>query len=306
MQVHSGRVFQRTARAKLASTAGPLVGLGHALGVPREPEPGRRLETPGTRHDFGLRTCMSIEPDDKDSVRSFAQPSAVSSAAEPAAQTKVMRILVVTPHLIDAVVGAGGTMLRRFQEGHHVELIVAALGDSSMPRRELDDRHAELTRVSVALGVARLDVLFEGYEGRLSTLNHIDLIAPLDRRLDEGYDEMIFSGSVDDADHLIVRDACFAALREGARRNNPEFISMFEDPHQASTYGPDTLYGQLFVDTSEFELRKQEVLALFDKVHVTPQHWASMDYAGKISVQRGLDCGRDRAELLRVVKILVS
>lgn len=249
---------------------------------------------------------MSIEPDDTDSVRSFAQPSAVCSAAEPAAQSKVPRILVVTPHLIDAVVGAGGTMLRRFQEGHRVELIVAALGDHSMPRSELDDRRAELTKVSAALGVARLDVLFEGYEGRLSTLNHIDLIAPLDRRLDEGYDEMIFSGSVDDPDHLIVRDACFAALREGARRNNPEFISMFEDAYQASTYGPDTLYGQLFVDTSAFEVRKQYALTLFDKVHVTPQHWASMDYAGKISVQRGLDCGRDRAELLRVVKILVS
>lgn len=128
-----------------------------------------------------------------------------------------MRLLVVAAHPDDEVLGCGGTLARRSQEGH--EVYVALLGEGITARHPEPDRapREELLRLQAAsrqaaaeLGVR--EVFRFGFpDNRLDSVPLLELVRPLERLVSDLRPEVVLTHHASDlnVDHGL---ACRAAL----------------------------------------------------------------------------------------------
>ncbi len=218
-----------------------------------------------------------------------------------------MNVLVIAPHADDEVIGVGGTMARYAAEGHDVDLVVGALGTVHRRGAEVkataEIRRYELETAARTLGVRNTRVLFEGFENKLDTLPLLDLVARLDSVLDEGYDQVFFPCPSHHQDHRVVYDACFAALREGARPNPPALIAMYEYSYNG-WYPINVPSGRMFVDITAHMATKREALSLYRSQLYPAPHPISLEAIEILAQMRGVECGRPHAELFYLIKMV--
>jgi LmbE family N-acetylglucosaminyl deacetylase len=230
-----------------------------------------------------------------------------AQTAQRSHANRPLKVLVIAPHADDEVIGCGGTMLKYVSEGHEVDLAVAALGTVNRRPSEVKStaqiRRHELETASQLLGVRSHQVLFEGFENKLDTLPMLDIISRLDSILDEGYDHVFFPCPSHHQDHRVVYDACFAALREGARPNPPSLIAMYEYSYNG-WYPGQMPGGHLYVDITEQMEQKQTALSLYRSQLYPAPHPVSVEAIATLAQMRGVECGRPFAELLYLIKMV--
>ena len=83
--------------------------------------------------------------------------------------------LIIAPHGDDEVLGLGGYITSKIEEGDHVFVVYAAVGSSDTDLR----RNEEIDSVVKFIGIQRTRILFQGYDGRLDQLSDIELISKL-------------------------------------------------------------------------------------------------------------------------------
>jgi LmbE family N-acetylglucosaminyl deacetylase len=214
---------------------------------------------------------------------------------------------VIAPHADDEVIGCGGTILKLVAEGHDVDLVVAALGTVNRRPAEVKStaqiRRHELETVSAILGVRSHQVLFEGFENKLDTLPLLDIVSRLDSILDEGYDQVFFPCPSHHQDHRVVYDACFAALREGARPNPPHLIAMYEYSYNG-WYPGQAHGGRFYVDVTDHMEQKKSALSIYRSQLYPPPHPISLEAIDILGQMRGVECGRSFAELHYLIKMV--
>ena len=219
-----------------------------------------------------------------------------------------MRILVVTPHADDEVIGCGGMIIRRVEEGHTVDLVVVTIGTVYRRHLELkataEVRRQELGEAARLLGIHNHTVLFEGLENELDTLPRLELISRLDAALDEGcYDQIFFPYAAHHQDHRVVYEACFSALREGARPYSSSLIAMYEYTYIG--WAPNSVPGaRYYVDiTPHMEQKTAALNAYRSQLHPSP-HPVSLEAVEILARMRGMECGRRYAEMFYVLKMV--
>lgn len=219
-----------------------------------------------------------------------------------------MNVLVVAPHADDETIGAGGTMLRYRAEGHNVDLVVCVVG--MVKRREeqvkatANRRTDELAAAAKALGVRQWEVLFEGIENKLDSLPLLDVVAKLDAILDRGYDQVFFPLKSHHQDHRVIHDACYAALRQGARSNPPSLIAAYEYAYNG--WYPDAApAGRMYVDISAYMDAKKAVMSEYASQLYPPPHPISIEAIDALGRTRGVECGRPYAEMFQVARLVV-
>lgn len=216
-----------------------------------------------------------------------------------------MRILIVAPHADDEVLGCGGLIARRRQEGHHVRVVVACNGDVSRlgePKASAAVRMKEMEAAARILGIDVPEVLFPGYENKLDTLPMLDLVSRLDGIVTgEKWDQVFYAYPSHHQDHRIVHDACESALRQRGAPG-PRLGALYEYAYVgAASPLPG---GRFYVDIGEQMDQKRAAWAAYATEVCAPPHPLSEQGLEALARMRGIESGCAFAELFYVQKMV--
>jgi LmbE family N-acetylglucosaminyl deacetylase len=226
-----------------------------------------------------------------------------------------MRVLIISPHGDDEVLGCGGMIRRRVAEGHTVNVVVAAVSTvhqaGEILKATAETRTQEMEEAARRLGTAPPEILFTGKENQLDTVPMLDIITALDRILTEGrYDQVYVPYPSLHQDHRVIYDASFSALREKGSEHSPSLIAMYEYPYIAWTPG-DVKGGRCYVDITDQIDDKIRALEAYEsqmpRGPMRPRrapHPVSPDAVRTLAAMRGLECGRKYAELYYLLKMV--
>lgn len=209
------------------------------------------------------------------------------------------RVLVVTPHADDEVIGCGGTVAKLVRQGASVHVVVVGLGGI----HPVEMRMSELHEASEVLGVQRYTVLYPGMDLWLDTIPQVEIVTNLDALLEEGYDYVFYPCPSYDHGHRIVQQTCTAALRPGAHLPAPKVILMYEN-HYPGWVPMQTLGGKLYVDITDVIDVKLSALERYASQLKPYPHPLSVKAVELIASMRGLEIGVRYAELFHVVQMI--
>ena len=218
-----------------------------------------------------------------------------------------MHVLVIAPHADDEVLGCGGLIRRRLDEGHSATVVVASIGTvhrAGELKASADTRRDELTEAARRLGIEPPAILFEGYENQLDTLPMLKFVSALDELLtDRPYDQVFIPYPSHHQDHRIVYEACFTALREKGGAHAPSLIAAYEYPYIGWT-PTEPRGGKFYLDITSYLDQKLHALAAYESQLGQAPHPTSPEAVTTLAAMRGLDCGRAYAELFYMLKMV--
>lgn len=215
------------------------------------------------------------------------------------------KVLVIAPHADDEVLGCGGLIAKQVARGDEIHLVVVAIG--GLRQRHLqftptvEERRSEMLEAAKILGIAKVQMLYEGMDMRLDTIPQVKLVSAIDAILDkETYAEVYFPCPSHNHDHEAVSHASFAALRPAAHTHTPDLIAQYE-----YYYGWNQLPmqgGRMYVDiTAYMEIKERAMRAYKSQIRSGP-HPASVEAIHALALMRGLEAGFKFAELFYLLK----
>ncbi|MBI5292230.1 MAG: PIG-L family deacetylase [Chloroflexi bacterium] len=219
------------------------------------------------------------------------------------------RILVIAPHADDEVVGCGGMIARRALEGHHVHVVIAAIGGLKHRHLEIaastEQRKQELATAAGILGVSRVTILFEGMDMRMDTVPQLDIVSRLDEILDEQYyDEVYFPYASHNHDHQELFRATFAAMRMTTGRRLPRLSALYEYAFVGWTPG-EIQGGKMYLDiAAHLDTKVQAFEAYESQIRPFP-HPCSPEAIRVLAAMRGVESGCAASELFYLQKMVV-
>ena len=129
------------------------------------------------------------------------------------------KILVVSPHIDDEVLGVGGYMAKKFVEAD-VLLVNYTL-----------ERLYEHNAMKKILGVNNTFTLYDNKDGVNDQIPSIDIIKYLDNLLEfNDYDELFIPYRSHHQDHQKIHDCCISAIRLRQDVNPVPLVCMYEYP----------------------------------------------------------------------------
>jgi LmbE family N-acetylglucosaminyl deacetylase len=225
-----------------------------------------------------------------------------------------MRLLVVAAHPDDEVLGCGGTLARRSQEGHEVYVAILGEGVTSRhpareqaPRAELDRLQAASRQAARELGVR--EVFPFGFpDNRLDSVALLEIVRPLERLVSELRPEMVLTHHVADlnVDHGITCRATLTATRPVPGCPVREVLA-FETPSATGwsfgQLGP-AFEPTVFVDIAATLERKLAALDAYASERRPFPHPRSPEALRALAASRGSAVGVAAAEAFVMVRAL--
>lgn len=217
------------------------------------------------------------------------------------------RILIISPHADDEVIGCGGLIALTSKAGIEVTIVVMATGGVKhchlQEKATTDNRISELNKSAKRLGVSITKVLFPEKDMNLSTIPELEIVTMLDNVLNEcEYDECYIPEPNHNLDHRITYESAMAAMRPGARKY-PSMVATYESTN-SGWWDRSTIHGQLYINiTSVIENKVNALEAYKSQLHPFP-HPISIDSVKKLAAFRGMECGVDYAELFKIVRMV--
>jgi N-acetylglucosamine malate deacetylase 1 len=218
------------------------------------------------------------------------------------------RILVISPHADDEVIGCGGTIARAIEGASEVTVVVMSIGGVKHCHLNViastDERTSELAACSRRLGVSNWYILFPEKDMRLETIPMIEIVTSLDHILDEGgFEEVYIPLPSHNMDHRITYEAALSSLRPSARRISPTLVAAYEGtvinwrPHELNS-------GQLYVDISSFIDKKIAALEEYHSQLRPYPHTTSIDAVRRLAAMRGMESGVSYAEKFSILRLV--
>lgn len=206
--------------------------------------------------------------------------------------------LVVAPHADDETFGCGGTIAKLSNQGVRVDLLLGTLGydQDSFLIREKEMLHAMLVMNMKTWSLIRA---FE--EGRMDQLHQVVMISAIEEFIEKNrYDVVFIPYPSHHQDHIVMHQACMAALRPGTFQ--PKMVLMYEYTYPTWEV-PDQYNGRFFVDiTDTFETKKEALLAY--KTQLRDDHSpVSVGAVTIMAMARGLSIGVNMAEMFYVIQM---
>lgn len=182
-----------------------------------------------------------------------------------------MKVLVVTAHPDDEVLGMGGTIKKLTKSGHDVKILFMANGILS--RRSTNYQNSEIYQVDKnvietmkkqikllqkdakralkILGVK--EIQFENFpDNELDLVSNLQLTKKIEYAIKDFEPDTIFTHSEYDinVDHRKLYEATITATRPGRKSNVQDVIS-FEVPSSTEWYFPSRFSPNIFIDISK-------------------------------------------------------
>lgn len=220
------------------------------------------------------------------------------------------RVLVISPHADDEVIGCGGLMRKVISHGGEVHVAVVAVGDVWFYHLDRvvtkEERKQELHRALEYLGVTSHLTLFDDYESLMDTIPIKNIITVFDRLIRRIEPTVVLLPYPSfHQDHKIVFNAGFAALRPCPGYNSKlRLVAGYEYP--LVSWSTESLNsGSLYIDiTGELE-DKIEALKHHQSQMREGRHLISPETVRLWAEKRGLEAGVPCAEMFYVLRMLI-
>lgn len=218
-----------------------------------------------------------------------------------------MKVLVVSPHPDDEVLGAGGTIARLSGLGHDVTVAIVTRGwEPLFPKSQVEQVRAEAGKANDILGVKSLRFM-DLPVTKLSIMPKHELNEPFEQLVDEEEPEEVLLPFFGDRheDHRQVFDACMVALRPAAKRRYVKRILCYEtvsETHWSAPYIEANFSPQVWVDISEQLSVKLDAMRTY-KSQLRPEPDArSLEALSSMAKWRGSVVGMAAAECFVLVR----
>lgn len=226
-------------------------------------------------------------------------------------QSGSRRVLVVSAHPDDDVLGMGGTIaLHARQWGDHVRTLIITDGSSTQypgDRDKLEQKRAESRAACAILGVEdhhHLDLP----DMRLDTVDHVEVNATIEQHVTEFHPEIVYCVHPDvNRDHVCVFDSVLVAVRpvpdSPVRRfatYAPLSSTEWDAPVAARPWAPN-----LFVDITDTLQVKLDAMSAFKTELRDPPHPRSLDGIRTFAQREGIRVGVPYAEPLCLMRELL-
>lgn len=212
----------------------------------------------------------------------------------------MMNVLVVAAHPDDEVLGIGGTVLKHTNNGDKVRSVIMCEGESLRYAKDMGQSVA-VKKAADILGVEHVYSL--NYpDQKLDTYTLTELIAPLERILEEFKPEIIYCQSCCDAnmDHKIVFEAANIAFRPiyvGIKAFYTFCTASSTEWGYPKRFLPDT-----WVDISDVLEKKLQAFACYTSEVRDYPHPRSVRALENQAHFWGNQCCMDAAEVLMTVR----
>jgi LmbE family N-acetylglucosaminyl deacetylase len=223
--------------------------------------------------------------------------------------SQISRVLVISAHPDDEVLGVGGTIAKYVNNGAEVYVTILAEGATARYENsmiEVLNKHA--LKASKILGVKKVSQ-YQLPDERLDAIPFIDVIKPIEKAITEVQPQLVFTHHRGDAntDHQIVFKATIAATRT-LRKNGIQRILCYEVPSSTEQSPPFTEYTftpNIFINiTDTLDKKIKAMKAYKSEVGVFP-HPRSIESLTITAKHWGIKSGLEAAEAFVLVREII-
>jgi LmbE family N-acetylglucosaminyl deacetylase len=218
-----------------------------------------------------------------------------------------MKVLVISPHPDDEVLGVGGTIVRLANEGNDVTVVIVTKGWSPLfAVSQVRQVRAEARRANKILGVKSLKFMNLPVT-KLNAIPKHQLNGKFERLMDKEKPQLVFLPFCGDLqeDHRQVFDACMVALRPALSAGYLRQILCYEavsETHlSAARIGP-CFEPQLWVDISDYLPVKLDAMRSYKSQLRQEPDARSLVSISSLARWRGNMVGMSAAECFIVVR----
>jgi N-acetylglucosamine malate deacetylase 1 len=220
------------------------------------------------------------------------------------------KILVVSAHPDDEVLGCGGTIARHVKEGSQVYLIILGEGITSrFSKREkglgssaLKTLRTHISDASKLLGIKRT-YTFDLPDNRFDSIDLLDIVKVIENVMNELKPDIIYTHHRNDLniDHRIAFDATLTACRpiEGA---SVKEIYSYEVPSSTEWNYPCVFQPNVYIDVSKTIKNKTAAMRAYKSEIRKWPHPRSEKAIIALSQKRGYEIGFDNAEAFELIR----
>lgn len=213
-----------------------------------------------------------------------------------------MRVLVISAHPDDEVIGAGGTILRHGAAGDELYWCVVTQGHSPQwTEDELSRARQQVDTVEHALGFKR--TFRCGFPTvKLNTVPHMELTSAIKAVVDETQPQVIYTTPLSDLnpDHRLVAEASLIAARP--LPGSPVRRVLCYENATTQRYGQPPFDPNVFVDITPHLSRKLEIAGLYQTEIREYPHPRSLEGIRLFALERGLSIGVTAAECFMLMR----
>ncbi|EMS85319.1 PIG-L deacetylase family protein [Leptospira noguchii] len=226
-------------------------------------------------------------------------------------------ILTVAAHPDDEILGCGATMARLSQEGCEIHILILAEGITS--RQNTRDRNSNLNELSELAQIAHTAgkivgaksvELFDFPDNRMDSIDRLDIIKVIERKVQEIQPEIIFTHFKYDLniDHRITSDAVITACRPYPEQVVKELYFFevssstgWQVGNQSEAFNPN-----YFVSINETQMKKKiDALKVYRSEMREFPHARSIEAVNALAKWRGASVGVSMAESFMVGRKLI-
>jgi len=222
------------------------------------------------------------------------------------------KILIISAHPDDEVLGCGGTVARLNKEGHTIYTLI--LGEGVTSRDDLRDikkreknileLKGEAKKANAILGVK--EVFFHDFsDNRFDTVPFLDIVKAIEKIKNQIKPDIVFTHYEKDLniDHQITYKAVITATRPLEKETVKEIYS-FEIPSSTEWSYPLSFSPNVFYDISGTIDIKLKALKKYNSELKGYPHPRSSEGVKLIAKNWGMKVGLEYAEAFKVVRIL--
>jgi LmbE family N-acetylglucosaminyl deacetylase len=217
------------------------------------------------------------------------------------------KVLIVSAHPDDEVIGAGGTLLRHKGAGDELYWLIVTnvFADQGFSRERISSRQAEIEKVAERIGFKKTFKL-EHPTMTLSSETLITMVPQIADVFKEVKPEIIYCLNRSDAhsDHRVVFDAIMACTKS-FRHPYIKRVFMYEcisETEFAPALAEKVFIPNYFVDISDYLETKLEIVKIYSSEigeHPFPR---SLDNIKALAHLRGATAGVKYAEAFQLIK----
>jgi LmbE family N-acetylglucosaminyl deacetylase len=220
---------------------------------------------------------------------------------------KNQKLLIVSPHPDDEVLGCGGLIKRVKDQGGEVHILFLTVGDTQEYSKKGvsngNERISEIERVSKFLKYDDYQILFEGntFHLRLDTVPQIDLVSKIEESLNRIKPTIVAMPRHQDynQDHRAAAQALISATRPAPSDFKPfqKIVLAYESVPVANWAYNQTENPNFYVSLSKEELKaKLKALSIYKSQVRKGAHARSLRSMENLAKFRGMQIGQEYAE----------
>lgn len=219
------------------------------------------------------------------------------------------RVIVISAHPDDEIIGAGGALLKHIANGDEVYWLITTnvFEDQGFSKERVESRQVEIEKVAEMLGITKtFKLTFPTMS--LSSSSLLKMVPQISEIFQEVQPETIYCLNRSDAhsDHRVTFDAVMACTKS-FRYPFVKKVLMYEcisETEFAPMLPEKVFMPNYFVDISDFFERKLEIMQVYESEigeHPFPRSLRNME---ALATFRGASVGVEYAEAFQLVKYI--